>query len=68
MKKNMMALVIMMALVSLPNMSAYKQAVSAVSKMQSSGIKVETGYKPTVPGPEDVYDPQNPILYPREYN
>lgn len=66
--RKIIAGVVIMALVSIPNMSGYKSAISALGKLQTSGVKVETGYKPVIPPASDVYDPENPLLYPREYN
>ena len=66
--KKRIAMVIMLAIVSMPNLSAYKAAVSALGKLQSSGVKIETGYKPTVPPASEVYDPENPIYGGRDFN
>lgn len=66
--KKRMAIMIMMALVSIPNMSAYKSALATLGKLQNSGVKIETGYKPVIPTASEVYDPENPIYGGRDYS
>lgn len=65
--KKRMAIMIMLALVNIPNMTGYKAAVAALGKLQNSGIKIETNYKPVII-PEDINDPENPIYGGRDYN